>query len=72
MEFSVLRKTIGGVYLLKGKEEAIAKPLPVFDAKGRIKVGKIIETICRVSEPYYLAVLEDGGKLVGKTITAKG
>ena len=51
-----------------GDGEAVAKHLPVFD--GEEKVGKVVETIARVKEPYYLAVLEDGEKLIGKTITA--
>lgn len=77
MEFSVVRKTIGGMFLLKsGDAGAIARPLPVFVGRGKEKVGKVVETIARVQNPYYLAVLEKefeekfGEKLAGMTLTA--
>ncbi len=72
MDFTVLRKTVGNMYLLSGDDhqEAIAKPMPVFDANGKNKVGKVVETIGRVKQPYYLAVLDNGEKLVGTTIKA--
>lgn len=72
MEFTVMQRTIGGMYLLKGQQGgAIAKPIAVFDEKGKKQIGKIVETIGRVKEPFYLAVLAGGEQLIGKTITAE-
>lgn len=77
MEFSVLRSTVGGMFLLKSdSREAVARPVQVFHGRGKQKVGRVVETIARVEDPCYLAVLEKefeekfGEKLAGKMLTA--
>ena len=65
-----MRKTIGGMWLLKASEnEPIARFQQLF--RGKQKVGKVLETIGRVSDPFYLAFLDDGEKAGGKRLSTQ-
>lgn len=68
MQFTVVGQTIGGMLLLKSDSgQPVERPAPLCLRKK--KVGKVVETIGRVQDPYYLAVPDSVGlKLVGKTL----
>jgi|GEM_PF-2562024 len=68
MQFTALRRTIDGLYLLKCSEPArFDQPIALCTEDGT-RVGKLVETIGRVSSPLYLATSQ-GKELEGIKLT---